>query len=59
MDTLKTVKGVSLFARTQSLEQAQRLHARKSDKDHKPSERFIAPMWISPEVRRRQSSEKE
>lgn len=44
MNTHKTTKGISLYARTHSLGDIQI----KPDKRHKISEEFIGPMWMNP-----------
>lgn len=49
MNTQKTVRGVALFARAYSLEDAQRNMSVKKYDNHRPSDEFIRPMWISPE----------
>lgn len=49
MNTTKTIKGVSFYARTQSLGDAQRSRTPKSDREHRLSDEFIRPMWKSPE----------
>lgn len=52
MNTQRTIKGVSFFSRATSLEDAQRMNANKSEKEHLPKDEFIMPMWISPEDRK-------
>jgi len=44
MNTEKAV-GVSFFARTRSLENAQRESKRKSYDNHRLKDEFIGPMW--------------
>ena len=53
MNAQKTFKGVSLYARTQSLGNAQRVHATKSYETHRQPEEFIGPMWMNPELWRK------
>ena len=60
METQKTSKGVSFYARTQSLETAQRVNAeRKRYDNHRPTDEFIAPMWCDPsEIAKRRKGNK-
>ena len=57
MITQKTIKGLSFFSRTYSLEDAQRMNTSKptgkSRDNHPLSDEFIRPMWVSPDERRK------
>ena len=48
MITQKSVRGIALFARASSLENAQRVNTPRNKEKKRLADEFIAPMWCDP-----------